>query len=160
VPVIPHTVGYLLINACTVMVSSTSPVSVGPALQLSDAAARGVDQVHGVVPHDVVHVPVQQHVRVQRHVDLGQGGADVLLGVEVDSAEPRLDLLRPRFGEVHVAAVLVRVEVLARGQLADHPDDLDPRGLPVRGAGQHQRHQRLVHEHRVGLVDQRHVGAR
>ena len=27
-----------------------------------------------------------------------------------------------------------------------------------RGAGQHQRHQRLVDEHRVGLVDQRHIG--
>ena len=64
--------------------------AVGPALQLGDAAAGGVDQVHGVVADDVVHVAVQQHVRVQRDVDLGQRGADVLLGVQVDAAECRL----------------------------------------------------------------------
>jgi len=51
--------------------------AVGPALQLRDAAAGGVDQVHRVVANDVVHVALQQHVRMQRDVDLGQGGADV-----------------------------------------------------------------------------------
>ena len=61
--------------------------TVRPALQLGDAAAGGVDQVHGVVAHDVVHVAVQQDMRVQRDVDLGECGADVLLGVEIDSAK-------------------------------------------------------------------------
>ena len=45
-------------------------------------------------------------------------------------------------------------------QLADQPDDLELRGLAVGGAREHQRHQRLVDEHRVGLVDQRDVGIR
>ena len=66
----------------------------------------------------------------------------------------------PDLGEVDVAAVGVGVVVLARDQFADQTDDLQPRRLPVRGARQHQRHQRLVDEHRVGLVDQRDVGVR
>ena len=133
---------------------------VGPALQLRDAAAGRVDQVHRVVADDVVHVALQQHVGVQCDVDLGQSGADVLLGVQVDAAELGLELLRAGLGEVHVAAVGVGVVVLARDQLADEPDDLHLRRLAVRGARQHQRHQRLVDEHRVGLVDQRDVGVR
>ena len=49
--------------------------------------------MYGVVADDVVHVALQQHVGVQRDVDLGQSGADVLLGVEVDAAEFSFDLL-------------------------------------------------------------------
>ena len=70
--------------------------AVGPALQLRDPAAGGVDQMHGVVADDVVHVALQQHVGVQCDVDLGQRGADVFLGVQVDAAEFGLDLLRAR----------------------------------------------------------------
>ena len=107
----PHTVGYRLISACTVMVSSTSPVSVvsmpslastaacspsGQRCSVRDPAARGVDQLHGAVADDVVHVALQQDVRVQRDVDLGQRGADVFLGVEVDAAERRLELAGAR----------------------------------------------------------------
>ena len=43
-------------------------------------------KVHRVVTDDVVHVAQQQDVRVQSDVDLGQGGADVLFGVQVDAA--------------------------------------------------------------------------
>ena len=68
--------------------------AVGPALQLRDPAAGRVDQVHRVVADDVVHVALQQHVCVQCHVDLGEGGADVFLGVQVDAAELGLELLR------------------------------------------------------------------
>ena len=49
--------------------------AVGPALQLGDPAAGGVDQVHGAVADDVVHVALQQHMGVQGDVDLGQRGA-------------------------------------------------------------------------------------
>ena len=113
--------------------------------------------MHGVVAHDVVHVAVQQDVRVQRDVDLGERGADVLLGVQIDAAERLFDLARAGIGQVHVAAVGVGVVVGVRVQLADQPDDLQPRRLAVAGAGQHQRHQRLVDQHRVGFVDQGHV---
>ena len=56
-----------------------------------------------------------------------------------------------------VAAVGVGVVILAGLQLTDQSNDLQPRRLPVAGSGQHQRHQRLVDQHRVGLVDQGHV---
>ena len=69
--------------------------AVRPALQLGDPAAGGVDQVHRAVADDVVHVALQQHVRVQGDVDLGQRGADVFLGVQVDAAERLLDLRAP-----------------------------------------------------------------
>ena len=59
---------------------------------------------------------------------------------------------------MHVAAVGVGVVIAAGDQLADQRDDLQLRRLPVRGAGQHQGHQRLVDQHGVGLVDKRHVG--
>ena len=114
--------------------------------------------MHRVVADDVVHVAVQQHMGVQRDVDLGQRGADVFLGVQVDAAERLLDLACADLGQVDVAAVGVGVVVGARRQLADQLDDLQPRRLPVRGAGQHQRHQRLVDQHGVGLVDKRHIG--
>ena len=113
-----------------------------------------------IVANDVVHVALQQHMRVQRDVDLGQGGADVLFGVQVDAAELGLELLCTRLGEVHIATVGVGVVVLARDEFAYQPDDFDLRRLPVTGAGQHQRHQRLVDEHRVGFVDERHVRVR
>ena len=113
-----------------------------------------------VIADDVVNVALQQHMSVQRDVDLGQCGADVLLGVQVDPAELGLQLLRAHLGQVDVAAVGVGVVVLARGQLADQPDDLQARLLAVCGAGQHQRHQRLVDQHGVGLVDERHIGIR
>ena len=69
--------------------------------------------MHRVVADDVVHVALQQHVGVQGDVDLGQRGADVLLGVQVDAAERLLELAGARVGEVHVAAVGVGVVVLA-----------------------------------------------
>src|ERR1700741_3463993 len=118
--------------------------AVGPPLQLRDAAARGVDQVHRVVPHDVVHVALQKHMRVQCDVDLGQCGADMFLRVQVDAAERLFDFAGADFGQVDVATVGVGVVVGVRGEFPDQLDDLQPRRLPVRGAGQHERHQRLV----------------
>ena len=88
--------------------------TVRPALQLGDAAAGGVDQVHGVVAHDVVHVAVQQDVRVQCDVDLGEGGADMLLGVEIDSAELFFEFVRTGLGQMDVAAIGVGVVIRRR----------------------------------------------
>ena len=67
-------------------------------------------------------------------------------------------LRAPGLGQVDVAAVGVGVVVGVGVQLADQLDDLQPRRLAVGGAGQHQRHQRLVDQHRVGLVDKGHIG--
>jgi len=68
--------------------------------------------------------------------------------------------VRPDLGQVDVAVVGVGLVILAGMQLTDQPNDLQPRRLPVGGSGQHQRDQRLVDQHRVGLVDQGHVRVR
>jgi len=82
----------------------------------------------------------------------------VFFGVEVDAAEFGLQFLRAGLGEMDIAAVGVGVVVLACDQLADQPDDLDLWHLAVGGAREDKGHQRFVDEHRVGLIDQRHVG--
>ena len=129
---------------------------VGPALAQRDPAARGVDQVDLAVPDDVVDVALEQRVRVQRGVDGGEPVA-VLTGVQVDPAERLLHDLGAARGEPGVAAVLVALVVRAGPQRADDLGDLGV-GLRVVGrAGEHERHLRLVDEHRVGLVDQHHV---
>ena len=133
---------------------------VRPALQGRDATARGVDQVDRVVPDDVVHVALQQHVGVQGDVDLGQRRTHVLLGVQVDTAQRGFQLACAGIGQMHVAAVGIAGEVAALLEVTDHADELDPRCLPVAGAGQHQRDQRLVDEHGVRFVDERDVGVR
>jgi hypothetical protein len=80
--------------------------------------------VHGAVADDVVHVALQQHVGVQGDVDLGEGGSDVFLGVQVDSAQRLLDLLGARVGQVDVAPVGVGGVVDPGSHVADQRDDL------------------------------------
>ena len=117
--------------------------------------------MHRTVADDVVHVALQQHVRVQGDVDLGQRGGDVLLGVKVDSAECLLQSSGAGVGEVHVAAVVVGGEVFVgiaiRDELAHQSHDLQLGCLPMGRAGQHQRHQGLIDQDRVGLVDDRDI---
>ena len=43
---------------------------IGPPLEVRHPAFGGVDKRHFTVPHDVVHVPGQERVRVQCQVDL------------------------------------------------------------------------------------------
>ncbi|SIN07788.1 Uncharacterised protein [Mycobacteroides abscessus subsp. abscessus] len=37
--------------------------------------------MHGAVAHDVVDIALEEHMGVQRDVDLGQGGSDVMFGI-------------------------------------------------------------------------------
>ena len=142
--------------------------AVRPALQGSDAPAGRVDQLDRAIAHDVVHIALQQNVGVEGHVDLGQRGADVLLGVQVDAAESFLQSLSARFGEMYVAAVGVGGEILrpvlvrvrVGDQLAHQADNAQFGCLPVGGAGQDQRHERLVDQHRIGLVYERDIRIR
>ncbi len=108
-----------------------------------------------------MHVALQEHMRVQRDIDLSQCGADVLLGVQVDATERFLDFACPVLGQVDIAVIgiggKVLVGVLVANKLSDQPDDLQPRRLTMCGSGQHQGHQRLVDQHGVGFVDESHV---
>ena len=134
--------------------------AIGPALQRGDASTRGVDEVHGAITHDVVHVALQEHMCVQGHIDLGEGGPDVVLGVQVDVPQLLFQLPGSGIGQEDVATVVIGLVVLACDQLTDRLDDLRARRFTVAGSSQHQRHQSLVDEHRVGLVDDGDVGAR
>ena len=99
--------------------------AVGPALPPGHPAPGLVDQVHRAVPHDVVHVALEQRMRVQGHVEPGQR-LGVLGGVQVDAAERLFRGARSRAGQGHVAAVFVDLVVLGRGQAR-------PRSAPSRG---------------------------
>ena len=133
--------------------------AVGPALQLRDTATRGVDQVYATVADDVMNVPLEQIVGVHGDVDVHQGGADVVLVVEVDTTELFLDEGRALLGEGHVSPLGVDLVVLVL-HACDHIVDGLIGYLGFGGPGQHQRDERLVDQHRVRLVDDRHVGFR
>ena len=109
-----------------------------------------------------MHIALQQHMGVQGDIDLGQRGGDVLLGIKVDTAKRLLQPSGAGIGEVNVAVVIVGGEkgvgIFIGDELAHQSHDLQFGCLPMAGAGQHERHQCLVHQHRVGLVDDRDVG--
>ena len=132
--------------------------AVGPALQLRHAPAGGVHKRDLAVVDDVVHVPDQQRLRVQRQVHTNESGADVLVRVQrVDVQEP-LDLRRPVVGEEGVSPVGVDGVVGVLVQLRHGLGDLAGGLLGAFGAGEHERHECFVHKHAVRLVDQRDVG--
>ena len=132
---------------------------VGPALELRDAAARGVDEVHAAVADDVVDVAFEEIVGVHGDADVYERRADVFLAVEVDAAEFFLDEHRTLVGQGDVAALRVDLVVLV---LHPRHDVVDRRvrHLGLGRTGEHQRHERLVDEHRIRLVDDGHVGCR
>ena len=132
--------------------------AVRPALQQRHPPPRLADQLHRAVADDVVHVAVQQDLGVQRHVHRGEG-AQVLGRVQVD-AEDALHLLGARRGELDVARLLVGGVVQAGPQPPDEVGVPGLGGVEVGGAREDERDHRLVHQHRVGLVDQRDGGLR
>ncbi|GGT94378.1 hypothetical protein GCM10010208_16940 [Actinomadura livida] len=99
---------------------------------------------------------MEQDLGVQGHVHGGEG-AQVLGRVEVDVQDP-LDLARPLRRELDVAGLLVGGVVQAGAQPADEVGVAGVGGVEVGGAGEDERHHRLVDQHRVGLVDQRDGG--
>ena len=115
--------------------------------------------MHPAVADDVVDVPVQQGARVQGHVDPRER-VDLVGRVQVDAAERVLDHARPGVGEHHVARLVVGLVVQPGTQPAHDLGHLQVGRALARGAREHQRHQRLVDQHRVGLVDQQHVRVR
>src|SRR4029077_4394653 len=88
---------------------------VRQALQPGHPASGGADQLDPAVADDVIDVAPQQRVRVQGHVEPGQG-VELVAAVEVDPAERVLGRARPRLGELDVAGVLVDLVVQARAQ--------------------------------------------
>ena len=130
--------------------------AIRPSLQLGDSPPRGVDEVDSPVAHDVVHVAFEQDVCVHRHVDVHERGTHMLFVVQVDATELLFDERRTLVGQVDVPALgvdfIVRLLQLADG-IVDGFVGHFAGGRP----GEDQRHQRFVDEHRVGLVDDRHV---
>jgi len=102
---------------------------------------------------------VHQRVRVQCHVEPGQDRG-VRAVVQIDAAEELLGGARTRLGEVNVADVIVDLVILAGTQAPGKHGHLVIRAAFGHRARQDQRNQRLVDEHRVGLVDEDHVRGR
>ena len=134
--------------------------AVRPALQLGDAPARGVDELHPSIAHDVVDVLAQQEVRVQRDVDLNQRRTDVFGRVDVVDVELVLDRPGSVLGEENVAPFGVGLVVAARTQPPHSRENLSGGSLGGGRTGEHERNEGLVDEHRVGLVDDDDVGDR
>ena len=129
--------------------------TIGPVTIGDDPARELVDDPDAALAHDVVDVSPQEHLRMERAIELGQH-AVVLRIVEAADAKRALDLFDPGLGQLDVTAVFVGVEVDARRERGHE------RGQPRRGrdlatdtAGDDQRHARLVDEERVGFVHER-----
>ena len=97
---------------------------------------------------------------MEGHVDLDEGGTDLVGVVQVGDAEFGLDGLGAVLGEEYVAPLGIGLVVPPRAQLAHRGQDLPRRRLPGGGPRQHQRNESLVHQHRVGLVHEGHVRRR
>ena len=95
---------------------------------------------------------------MQRQVHTYESRADVLVRVERVDAQKPFDLRRAVVGEEGVSPVGVDGVVGVLVQLRHGLGDLSGGLLGALGAGEHERHERLVHEHAVSLVDQRDVG--
>ena len=124
-----------------------------PAAALHDAAGELVDDLHLAVHHDVVHVAVEQELRLERLLQVvGQLARRV--GVDVVDPQHGLDLLQAALGGVDGLLRLVHVEV----HLGDETGH-DARELVVRlgrlraGARDDERGAGLVDEDGVHLVD-------
>ena len=120
-------------------------------------AGQFVDDRDAAVPHDVVDIAPQEHVRMERAVELGQ--QPVVVGaVEAANAQRALGLFDTRVSQFDVPAVLVGVEMGARGERRDQRrEPRGARGLAPDASRNHQGHARLVDEQRVGFVDEREV---
>ena len=131
--------------------------TVGPALEVGDAAPRTVDEGDGTVLNDVMNVPDEQVLGVQGDVDLDERLTGVLavlaLRVQGVDAEGVLDELRPLIREEDVAAVRGDGEVLVFLHPLDQLGDLAGRGGAGLAARQDEWDEGLVDEHGVRLVN-------
>ena len=100
--------------------------AIGPVTIGDDPARELVDDPDAAVAHDVVDVSPQEHLRMERAIELGQH-AVVLRVVEAADAKRALDLFDAGLGQLDVTAVLVAVVVDAGRERTDE------RGQPRRG---------------------------
>ena len=84
--------------------------ALGVAAALHDAAGELVDDLHLAVHHDVVHVAMEQELRLQRLLQVVRQLAG-RVGVDVVDAQHGLDLLKAALGGVDGLLRLVHLEV-------------------------------------------------
>ncbi len=127
--------------------------ALGVAATLHDAAGKLVDDLHLAVHHHVVHVAVEQELRLQGLLQVVRQLAG-RVGVDVLDAEHGLDLLQAAFRGVNGALGLVHVEVDALLKTGHHAGELLV-GIGRLGARARddERGARLVDEDGVHLVD-------
>ena len=128
--------------------------AVGVAASEHQAASELVDYHYLAVLDDVVHVALEQVVRLKRLHNLVRERRVCEVGEEVRQLHDALGLRDARLGQREVALLFVHLEVRALDQLARHGVG-DAVGLRVvlRRAGDDERRPRLVYQYRVDLVD-------
>ena len=101
-----------------------------------------------------MNIANQQRLCVQRQVDLHEDGADIVLGIKRIDAELALHACGTDIGKLHRAPIIRDNVLVVLPQSGDHIGNL-PRGrLTWAISGEHQRHEGLVHQDRIGLVYQ------
>ena len=128
--------------------------TVGVAASEHQAAREFVDYDYLAVLDDVVHVTLEQMVRLERLHDLVRERRVCEVGEEVRQLHDALGLRDARLGQREVALLLVHLEVRALDQLASHGvGDAVWLRVVLRRAGDDERRPRLVYQYRVDLVD-------
>ena len=128
--------------------------AIGPALQVGNAAPRGIDKLQLAVNHNVVNVSDKQRFGMQGKVNLHQNGADILLGIERINAQFLLHTARTIFGQLNGAAVLRDDVVQLFAQVGNHIGDMSGGCFARSVSGKYQRHKGLIYQDGVGFVHQ------
>ena len=125
----------------------------GPAPILRDAAFEFVHRFDGPVLYQIIDIPAQQRVGVQRILHRGQQ-VEVLFGVEIAAGEGVLHGLNAGVGERDIPPVLIHREMEVAPKVARHAVHAMSQRFFIRFAARdHQGDARLVDEDRIGFID-------
>ena len=130
----------------------------GIAAAFHHAAGEFVDDDDLVVLDDIVLVPLEQQVRLQRLVDVMDHGdvlgvVEIAIGQQARRLEQLAHMLVALFGQRHLAGLFVQVVVFLFQRAHHRIDGAVHLGLVFGGTGNDQRRARLVDQDGVHFVD-------
>ena len=96
---------------------------------------------------------------MQRKIHLHQRCTHMLVAVQTTDTQRALNLRGALIGQKHIAVIIINGEVALLPQPPDYLRDFPTRGTAWLITGQNKRNQRLIHQHRIRLVHNRHIRA-